>query len=140
MCWDNIIGANTKPFLGVECEELALGSQEGNGIGFPSDRGLSGTLHFLWPRGLGENKLGQSAIPSALPPVLRISGTRGHFRQLAGKAQPAHEQGQELLLKGQLPVVLRFALEVLNARCSAVLVRFVSLASPDNHPVANATR
>ena len=50
------------------------------------------------------------------------------------------EQGQELFLEGHLPVVFRLALEVLNARFSAVLVRFVSLASPDNHPVANATR
>ena len=62
--------------MGVKCEASALGSQEGNGIGFQLGRGLPRTLHFHWPRGLGEDKIGQYAIPSPLPMPLHL----GHQR------------------------------------------------------------
>jgi hypothetical protein len=111
--------------MGVKREESALGSQDGMALVFCRAGGLPGTLHFHWPRGLGEDKLGQYAIPSPLPPCLRTSGTRGYSRQLAGKAQSAYEQGQKLLLKGHLPVVLRLTLDALKARRSAVPAGFM---------------
>ena len=74
--------ANDKAFHGVKCEELALGSQERNGIGFLSGRGLPRTLHFHWPRNLGKDKLGQYAIPSPPPTGHPMPGVQPSLRDL----------------------------------------------------------
>src|ERR1035441_8008406 len=72
--------ANDKAFHGVKCEELALGSQERNGIRFLSGRGLPRTLHFHWPRNLGKDKLGQYAIPSPPPTGHPMPGVQPSLR------------------------------------------------------------
>src|ERR1039458_9931982 len=72
--------ANDKAFHGVKCEELALGSQERNGIGFLSGRGLPRTLHFHWRAIWAKTNSGNTRFPVRCPPGPPVPGVQPSLR------------------------------------------------------------